>query len=250
MDRNVLLIVAAGKSSRFGGFPKAFCKIGDITNAENTIKQASKLYEKVYIGVNQNTYARVCGNINNCEMFKITTGQGDAHSILKCLTYIRNKEPDLKKITVCWGDAVFIDGKPFEQLLEGATATKVAVACATDDTPYAWFETDDNCGIIKSHFALREGRVERGVHDQSLFLFDFEFAIQYLNEYRKLLGIPSENDERNADQNEMKLLYSFEFLYQSDYEPAKCVEITGGKVFSFNTADELEMIKRKFVAKG
>lgn len=245
MDRNILLIVASGKSSRFDGFPKAFCEIRGKTNADNTIKQASKIYDKVYIGVNQNTFAQFCSRIENCEMFSIVTGQGDAHSLLKCLTYIKERESDLKKITVCWGDAVFVDEVPFKQLSAGAAGAKVAVACAMDDYPYAWFEVNSQNKLLKSHFA-KEEFIERGLHDQSLFLFDLEFAIKYLNEYRESLEIPFDNDERYADKNEMKLLNSFEFLHMSGYEHAKCVEITHGKVLSFNTQEELEMIKNKF----
>lgn len=244
---NILLIVASGKSSRFGGFPKAFCKIGDKTNADNTIEKAKKLYDKVYIGVNRNTFVEYSEKITGCEMFSIITGQGDAHSILKCLTYVRERESDLKRITVCWGDAVFVDELPFKQLIEGAGGSKVAVACAMDEHPYAWFETNENDEILRSHFAKDEGFIDEGLHDQSLFLFDVDFALKYLNEYRESLGIPYDNDESKADKNEMKLLYSFEYLYKVGYDHAKCIEITGGKILSFNTQDELEAIKAKIL---
>lgn len=245
MDRNVLLIVASGRSSRFGGFPKAFCHIWDRTVAENTIMQSKKFYDRIYIGVNQNTYARFSGKIDGCEMFSIITGQGDAHSILKCFAYINEREPGLKKITICWGDAVFTDDTPFGQLIAGAGDARIAVACSMDDRPYAWFETNADNGILKTHFAMKEGFIEKGLHDQSLFLMDFQFAVKYLNEYRESLGIPYENDEAAADKNEMKLLYSFDFLHESGYECAKCIEITPGKVLSFNTEDELEIIRGK-----
>lgn len=152
-NSKILLIVASGKSSRFGGFPKAFCQIGDKTNADNTIEQAKRLYDKVYIGVNRSTYAEYYNKISDCEMFSIITGQGDAHSVLKCLVYIKNHEEKVDKITVCWGDAVFLDELPFKQLLEGAADAKVAVACAMDKHPYAWFEINENKGILKSHFS-------------------------------------------------------------------------------------------------
>lgn len=244
---NVLLIVASGKSSRFGGFPKAFCKIGDKTNADNTIEKAKKLYDKVYIGVNRNTFVEYSKKITGCEMFSIITGQGDAHSILKCLTYVREREPDLKRITVCWGDAVFVDELPFKQIMEGVGDSKVAVACAMDEHPYAWFETNENDGILRSHFAKDEGFIDEGLHDQSLFQFDIDFAIRYLNEYRESLGIPYDNDESKADKNEMKLLYSFEYLYKVGYDHAKCIEIIGKKILSFNTQDELEAIKARIL---
>ena len=87
----ILLIIASGKSSRFGGFPKAFCQIGDKTNVENTIQMAQKIFDKIYLGVNRNTYTQFVGKIGNCEMFSIVTGQGDAHSILKCMDYLKHQ---------------------------------------------------------------------------------------------------------------------------------------------------------------
>ena len=51
-----LLIVASGKSSRFGGYPKAFCKIGDSTNVQNTINLTQNLYDKIYVALNHEIY--------------------------------------------------------------------------------------------------------------------------------------------------------------------------------------------------
>lgn len=243
MGKKILLIVASGKSSRFGGFPKAFCEIGRKTNADNTIKQAKKVFDKVYIGVNKITYTKFVGKIENCEMFSISTGQGDAHSLLKCLDFITKKEPELKKVCVCWGDAFFVDSRPFEQLIDGADKSKIAVACAVDKKPYAWFDTNEEGEILKSHFAKDEGFIDEGLHDQSLFLLDCAFAVKYLNEYRRLLNIPYNNNEVVTDKNEMKLLLSFEYLHKSGYEHARCVLIAPGKVFSFNTQEELDAIK-------
>lgn len=241
-EKNLLLIVASGKSSRFGGFPKAFCKIGEKTNADNTISVSKEYFDKVYIGVNNDTYQKFKGKIDNCVLFSIKTGQGDAHSLLKCLTFIQEHEEDVNKIAVCWGDAVFVDSLPFKQLLEGSDGVKAAVACAEDTKPYAWFETNEKREVVKTHFAKEEGETKCGLHDQSLFIFDFEFALKYLNEYRETLGISNDNDEDNCDKNEMKLLYSFEYLYESNYENVKCVEITPNKVLAFNTQQELENI--------
>lgn len=245
MLRKVLLIVAAGKSTRFGGFPKAFCCIGERTIIENTIIQSKDFYDKVYIGVNKDTFARYADKIKEGEMFSIIMGQGDAHSLLKCLSYIKKRENNIRNITVCWGDAIFVDSTPFEELLVGFGSNKVAVACSKDRFPYAWFDIDTNNEIIKSHFALKDGVTKIGLHDQSLFIMDFEFAFYYLNKYRESLGIPYENNEICTSKKEMKLLLFFEFLYVMGYEPAKCVEITPEKVLSFNTNEELKLIKRK-----
>lgn len=244
---NILLIVASGKSSRFGGFPKAFCQIGQGTNVDNTVQKAGVYFGKIYIGVNRDTYERFGRNVAGCEMFSIKTGQGDAHSLLKCLAHVRERERKIDKLAVCWGDAVFVDSLPFRELLAEAGETEVAVACAVDDKPYAWFETDKNNGIVRSHFANKEGYVEKGLHDQSLFLFSPDFAWKYLNEYRESLGIPYDNDESAADINEMKLLFSFEFLCRAGYKRAKCIEVTKGNVLSFNTQEELEWVKKALV---
>lgn len=242
---SILLIVASGKSSRFGGFPKAFCDIGNKMNVDNTILHAREVFEKVYIGVNNAVYLEYKSRVRGCEMFSIKTGQGDAHSLLKCLAYIKEHEKTIEQIVVCWGDAIFVDSTPFQQLVERARNVKIAVACSYDVKPYAWFDIDSKNGIVKSHFAREDGFVEKGLHDQSLFLFDFNFVWKYLNEYRERLGIPYDNDENTADVNEMKLLHFFEYLFKADYELAKCVEITSGKVLSFNTQEELEEIKEK-----
>ncbi|MEE0686744.1 MAG: nucleotidyltransferase family protein [Lachnospiraceae bacterium] len=245
MGKKILVIVASGKSSRFGGFPKAFCEMNKKTNAENTYEKAKKVYDKVYIGVNRTVYEKFKDKINGCEMFSIISGQGDAHSLLKCINYVKGLEGDIERISACWGDAVFVDSTPFERLEEAAINTKIAVACAVDEQPYAWFETTETSDIIKSHFLKEDGVVESGLHDQSLFSFDCEFAITYLNKYREMLGILQENDETVSDINEMKLLKFFEYLYENGYTPAKCIEVLPDKVLSFNTVDELEIIKNK-----
>ena len=245
MDKNILVVVASGKSSRFGGFPKAFCEMNNKTNAENTYEKASKVYDKIYIGVNREVYKKFNGKIKGCEMFSIISGQVDAHSLLKCINHVKNIEGDIGRISACWGDAVFVDSTPFERLEEAAVDTKIAVACAIDEQPYAWFDTNETGDIIKSHFLKEDGTVESGLHDQSLFSFDCEFAITYLNKYRELLGILEENDETVSDVNEMKLLKFFEYLYENGYTPAKSIEILPNKVLSFNTVDELEIIKNK-----
>lgn len=239
---NILLIVASGKSSRFGGFPKAFCQLGNITNVENTSMKSKGIIDKVYIGVNRKIFDQFNGKINSCEMFAIKTGQGDAHSLLKCLKYVRTREKDIKTIMVCWGDAVFASSKPFEEMLQASQ--KVNVACAWDLQPYAWFDVNNNGQIEKSHFAKEEGFIKKGLHDQSLFYFDIDYTIKYLDAYRKSLGIPEENDEEKSDINEMKLLFSFEYLKEYG-GGAQCIEITKDQVLAFNTQEELEVVKNK-----
>lgn len=239
---NVLLIVASGKSSRFGGFPKAFCQLGTITNVENTIEKSKNLIDRVYIGVNDRIYEQFHDSTRDCEMFSIKTGQGDAHSLLKCIKHIKDKEINIDKFLVCWGDAVFASSKPFEEIMR--TEGDAVVACSMDKQPYAWFDVNTHDEILKSHFAKEEGFIQAGMHDQSLFLFNIDFAYKYLDDYRISLDIPENNDEDKSDVNEMKLLYSFEYLLTQGC-PAKICKITGDQVLSFNTQEELESIRLK-----
>lgn len=238
----ILLIVAAGKSSRFGGFPKAFCDIGGRMNVENTIYMAHKYYDRIYLGVNQKIYNEYKNKIKNCEMFSIVTGQGDAHSLLKCLKKIEISDKENTNVTICWGDAVFLNEVPFKRLIE-SSGEKVQVACSADENPYAWFDTIGD-KISKAHFMKADGAVACGMHDQSIFRMNMGFAIDYLDQYRVSLGIPENNDETKTDVNEMKLLYSFEYLYNEMNSPACVVEIDKGNVLAFNTQEELVSIRR------
>ena len=100
--------------------------------------------------------------------------------------------------------------------------------------------------IVRSHFAKDEGIISFGIHDQSLFRMSLNFGLEYLDQYRESMGIPMNNDERDADKNEMKLLKSFEFLAEKYDTKARAVNIDSGNIISFNTKEELEVIVRKF----
>lgn len=170
--KRALLIVAAGKSSRFGGFPKAFAPIGDKTNVENTIQKAWGYYDRVFLGVSRESYP-ICENrVENCEVFEIETGNGEAHSLLRCLEYVRMQAPDIVHLSVCWGDAYFLDDQPFAEFINSQRDlpdnVPALVACSVDRNPYAWFETEGDL-IQKAHFKGLDGEVDEGIHDQSLF---------------------------------------------------------------------------------
>ena len=244
MLRKILLIVASGKSTRLGGYPKAFVPIGDKLVVENTAHLAKPVFDEIYIGVNEETYAVYKDKVTGCRMFPIVTGNGDAHSVLKCLKFLRAKEMNVTKVAVCWGDAYFADSSPLEQAvscMESLPDTvHAAVLCSLDREPYAWFELNGT-HVKKAHFAGQERRVACGVHDQSLFVLTLDPAIRYLKEYKQELGI---GDEYCEGSPEMKLLYFFEWLYESGkYPPAECRMIPPGSVLSFNTEEEAEEIR-------
>lgn len=246
MSKKTLLIVASGKSTRFGGYPKAFVSIGNKMVVENTVNLAKSLFDEIYIAVNEETYVAYKDKILGCRMFPIITGNGDAHSVLKCLRFLQMEEKDITKVVVCWGDAYFTDRSPLEEAVSCMDSlpdtVPAASLCSMDSNPYAWFELDGEC-VKKTHFAGRDGSVAFGVHDQSLFILSVGLAIRYLEEYKQVLKIGDEYSERSP---EMKLLYFFEWLYENrNFSSAVCRMISPGSVLSFNTADEAEGIRMK-----
>ena len=113
-----LAIFAAGKASRFGGFPKAFCDLNGIRNVENTIALAQKHFSKIFLIVNEETYTSGIATGVDAEIISIVTGQGDADSILKSLKRI-TVERGIDVLFACWGDAVFLTDDPFLELKAG-----------------------------------------------------------------------------------------------------------------------------------
>lgn len=248
VNRRVLLVVASGKSSRFGGFPKAFCDIGDgLCNAQNTINCAEGLFDKIYVALNEDTINKYQNGLIGCEVFSIQTGHGDAHSLLRDLWILKDKEPELQGIYFCWGDAVFTNKAPLEEFVRevGKAEPMVGVACAFDKKPYAWFDIDKGL-ISKSHFASDEPSPREGLHDQSLFYLNIDFAVNSLAAYRDKLKI--KEDLSDIDHiPEMKFLYWLEDIYNDSLSPsAQVIRISRGNVNSFNTQDELDVIKEYF----
>lgn len=241
-DMNSLLILASGKSSRFGGFPKAFSKIDEnYTNVENTVNLSKKYFKNIYLCVNEETYEVYKDKFDNVNMFSIVTGQGDADSILKALRHIIKLDDELKNITICWGDAVFVDSTPFLEILNSEVkSTPLLVGCCNDENPYAWFDVEGN-EIVNSHFRTDTCQIKQGLHDQSIFYANVRMLIDYLEEYKRFLGFDDKNQNvYDPKLIEIKLLNAIEFFAKNnDFNKAKYKMLSKNKVFSFNTKEEL-----------
>ncbi len=242
----VLLILAAGKSSRFGGFPKAFCRFGDEYLAQKTVDLASDYYRSVYVAVNDEVYPEYKGAVRGCDIIHIPTGQGDSHSFLRALRIIV-KDRKCDKITLCWGDTAYLDKAVFESAAYAADALTEDFAgvslCSKDKDPYAWYDTDGDV-IRRSNFRTETCRVNTGMHDQSIFVFDTKKIMEQLERYMAFLGIKDGEDYVNSSvSKEMKLLHSFTFFYENGLSPMRCSEIPSGMSFSFNTMQEYEQLK-------
>ena len=242
-----LVIVAAGKSSRFGGYPKAFCNLGRCTNIQNTIRLASPIFKKIYVVINEETHHSGIDRGIEAEVIPIVTGQGDADSMLKALKKISVRSPMTERVTVCWGDAVFVSDIPFKEMIEHtkdwSPQSPAMVGCSMDTAPYAWFDTDGK-SITCAYFQKDNRRCLQGLHDQSIFQFRLKQIISYLESYKSSLGLDKyDPDSYDAARGEMKLLNSFTFFYdQEEFGAAEYCLLTNNQVKAFNTPDELNQI--------
>jgi len=247
---NVLCILASGKSSRFGGYPKAFCKIDNEYVVQRTIDLGKNHYEKTFLIVNREIFPAYNNVVKGCTVFSIETGQGDSHSFLRAARLIK-EDCGADRITLCWGDTFYLDDEIFKKASETVVEKdSVGVSLSSiDSEPYAWYEPDEDM-IRASHFRAKDGVVETGIHDQSVFVFNLPAICSQLETYMQVLGLNDEEDYINKEvSKEMKLLDSFTFFYEnrtnSNLLPMKYLLVESGKSHSFNTQEELEIVRKK-----
>jgi len=243
---NALLILASGKSSRFGGFPKAFCKIDDTYIAQRTVNLGSPYFDKTYLVINKEIFADYKDAVKGCKTLAIGTGQGDSHSFLRAARLIKD-DCAADRITLCWGDTFYLDDSIFKtasQIKINKDSVGVSLS-AIDAEPYAWYETDGN-KIKSSHFRSKDGIVPSGIHDQSVFVFHLAKICKQLESYMNALGLNDADDYINKEiSKEMKLLDAFTFFFNNNMSTMEYSIVEAGKSFSFNTQEELELIKDK-----
>lgn len=242
---HAFLILASGKSSRFGGYPKAFCKVGDTYVAQRTVDLGKSYFDQTYLVINKEIYSEYKDAVQGCKTLAIGTGQGDSHSFLRAARLIK-EDCGADKITLCWGDTFYLDDVIFKEAAETEIREATGVSFSSiDSKPYAWYETDGE-KIKASHFRTKDGVIESGIHDQSVFVFDLLTICSQLEQYMKVLGINDETDYINKEiSREMKLLDSFTFFYENNLLPMKYSIVESGRSYSFNTSEELEEIRKK-----
>ena len=250
---HAFLILASGKSSRFGGYPKAFCKIDESYVAQRTVDLGSPHFDKTYLVINREVYPEYKDAVKGCKTLAIGTGQGDSHSFLRAARLIK-EDCGADKITLCWGDTFYLDDVIFEKA--GAITDDDLTDCvgisysSIDPEPYAWYEPDGD-KIKSSHFRNKDGIVKTGIHDQSIFTFNLNAIVSQLESYMRVLGLDDEEDYINKEvSKEMKMLDSFTYFYEnrgSGLLPMRYTLVESGRSYSFNTSEELEAIKKKAV---
>lgn len=253
---DVLLILAAGKASRFGGYPKAFCMIDGSYVAQRTVQLGGKYFDRTYLVINRETYPAYQNAVRGCRTLAIETGQGDAHSFLRAARRIR-ADCGADRITLCWGDTFYLNDAAFRKaasLPEAALADCAGISFASEDPePYAWYETD-GAFIRCSRFKNRDGTAERGLHDQSIFTFHTDMICRQLEQYMTALGLHDADDYTGGEvSREMRLLDAFTYFYKNRNRgllPMKVMMLAPGGSCSFNTPEELEAIREKAAKAG
>lgn len=246
MGELVAIIVASGKASRFGGFPKAFCEIGGEKNINRISRLLAPLVRKVYAILNPVIYERYKDSVYCCELVEITSGHGEAHSLLRGLKKIGSSSEC--NYLICWGDTVFMSDTPIRRVVEEipkiSDRSIGTCLCARDEQPYAWFGTD-GMYIRKSYFRGKDGNVGSGIHDQSLFYFKGNLLLDGLERYRQFLQIEEKQNLSDFGNpiSEMKMLYAFEYFHDIGRPMEYCMT-EPGQVMSFNTKEELENIEQ------
>lgn len=251
MRKNILLILASGKSSRFGGFPKAFCTVNDTYVVQRTVDFSCPYFDEIYLVINNEVYPQYKNVIKGCKTISIRTGQGDSHSFLRAVRLIKT-EQDVEGITLCWGDTFYQDDAIFKRASEiRPDKSSVGISLSSiDPEPYAWYELDGD-KIKASRFKDKDGVVKEGIHDQSVFVFNPEAICSQLEQYMDFLGINDEEDYINKEiSKEMKLLNAFTYFYEKHFLPMKCLLVEAKTSYSFNTQEDLEAIRVKAVMKG
>lgn len=244
--KHAFLILASGKSSRFGGFPKAFCKIGDTYVVQKTVDLGLPYFDMTYLVINREIYPDYKDAVLGCKILPIGTGQGDSHSFLRAARLVK-EDCGADRITLCWGDTFYFNDVIFKKAAEtDLNKFSVGVSLSSiDPEPYAWYEPDGD-KIKASHFRAKDGVIENGIHDQSVFIFNLDAICIQLESYMKALGLRDEDDYINKDiSKEMKLLDSFTYFYENNLLPMRYSLVESGWSYSFNTKEELEMIRRK-----
>lgn len=243
--KHVFLILAAGKSSRFGGYPKAFCKIGNTCVAQRTVDFGAPYFDETYLVLNEEIFPQYQNVVTGCKTLAIRTGQGDSHSFLRAARLVKQNS-GADRITLCWGDTFYLNDGMFKRAARmELDETCVGVSLASlDSEPYAWYETDGD-KIRASRFMARDGAIKEGIHDQSVFVFHLNAICSQLEVYMKTLGILDEEDYGGKKTlKEMKLLDAFAYFYNNDLLPMKYELVTPGQSFSFNTEEELKIVRK------
>lgn len=249
----ILLIIAAGNSTRMGELPKAVSLVHGTPNIYNTVEKALPYYHKIYVSSNTKNfllYKEVLQDFGDkVQIVAINSGHGCGHAVLKTIDAVESDDLFLDRIeqtTVCWGDAYFESEDIFKEITNFEHASPIIIPAIFEENPYVWF-TERNPGdtthnafhVMNSMFSKRGEGTKGGYHDQSIFRIDIKpvrLALQTLDKFL-------------YKRSTLNYLHEIIFLDLVNYfhnigNPCTVYK-TKHKTEGYNTKEELKEINKK-----
>lgn len=256
-----LYIIAAGLSSRMGGYPKHLCYIDEAgtTNLEHTLYFAKYFYDNIVIVINKllsEEYVlktKDIANKYNAEVKQIESGKGDGHAVYEAI----KDENEFKYVTCIWGDTYFTDNTIF-RIYE--TPQVLNVVSANEISPYCYIKLNDFSNEIESMMFANEIPPKANtkyLHDQSTFFINvhnfklyFDKYIKYCDKKIKDLLIKINKFEYSI----IKFVNWYNSKYFLDDSSKICTHVLPEELnklytISYNTKEELQEILEKITLK-
>jgi len=242
--KNILMIIAAGDSTRMGFLPKAASIINGKPNLYRTVELAYDYFDYIFIASNTKNYEfyhEIVENFNDkAIVLTIRSGRGCGHAVLKTMNVISKFDDvqDIGNTIICWGDVYFMSGEIFKELKikNAVTSAPLLIPVVEENDPYVWFNFDNN-RLIHSMFKKRGETTVRGIHDQSIFGANFYKLKEHLTTIHNVL-----------DKNETYLNNEMVFLdavnYMWNIGDSAQYYITGYKTMAYNDESELREVNK------
>ena len=252
MKTKKLYIIAAGLSSRMGGYPKHLCVIDNegTTNLEHTLSLATKYYDEIIVVINKVLPVeyilqtmQIINKYNAIVKF-IESGKGDGHAVYEGI----KTEIDVECVTCIWGDTYFSDSI-FKTIVDSKLDTNLLkVVCTKEISPYCYIlENNDKIDGIyfKSEKPINEN--DKYLHDQSMFIINVDEYIKYFSQYMKYCDYITQSivKTKGLEYSIIKFINWCRDIANINISTFVLPEKLDDKyTISFNTQEELNEVKR------
>ena len=246
MNFNIGLIIAAGKQTRFKeNIPKSLVNINGGCLLDINFNILSKYCKKVFV---------VCSNENEKFFDKkynkiiINSGLGSGDAVYKALlnldTFLSSIKSSNIKIFICWGDVLLNDDLCSYLDFIGSFSDKkdkCIVPCIYEKNPYVQLLKISK-NKMKVLYSKYGDKISDGYHDMSLFLFPLDSLKSSLTFFIKKFYDSKNNVYNTKHNNEFEFLDIFN---ETDLDTYLLDIPEQYKTYSFNTVQELNLIKKE-----
>lgn len=233
------LIIAAGKGSRFGDFPKVLVPFKDLTLLDYNIIKLKYYVDIIYV-VCHSSHKEAFDSIIDCYedviLIILDNQDGDGDAVLQALGIIK----PISKILLVWGDCICND-KILRQLIDNSKAD-LNIAVQFEEKPYVRINVSEDNNIEDVEFSKYKKIKGSGFHDLSAFLFEKNTIFLILYRMYEKYFVDNEYKTNNKELNFLNILNETEYKYTR-----QIVEIQSEKLIqnAFNTKKELNNILKE-----